>query len=45
VHGFVFVFFCFISFQSFSLKIEFWKGVRSREAAEQPLVWLTKIVA
>jgi hypothetical protein len=38
VHDFVFVFFCFISFQSFNLKIEFRKGVRGRKAAEQPLV-------
>jgi hypothetical protein len=34
----VFFLFFFISFQTFSLKIEFRKGVRGHEAAEQPLV-------
>jgi hypothetical protein len=41
---FVFVFSYFISFQSFNLKIEFRKGVRGREAAEQPLVNRAKAV-
>jgi hypothetical protein len=41
---FVFVFFYFISLQSFNLKIEFRKGVRGRKAAEQPLVILIERV-